>query len=188
MTKTDPTKPVTPPPAANNVVPLQPPVETPRPHEKVVSFVKRHPVLTVAGALAAGAAVSALLPRKTGRKTLGKALSLAEAAGAASVMFGREAGEKAHSLGSGARGQVSLLGSKAGKAGHEAADKLEKYGLAALAAASALGRATARRAGELGETAAEKAAEKAARIGHSASERSHQAMAAASDLKKRITP
>jgi hypothetical protein len=172
MSKTDPTKPeaaspvAKPSPMANNVVPLPAAVEEPRPSEKIVSFVKRHPVLTVAGAVIAGAAVSALLPRKTGRRVFSKALSAAEAAGAATLMFGRETGEKAQALGHDAREQASFLGDKAGKAGHLAAERLEKAGFAALATASALGRATARRANELGETTADKAL----RIGREANE------------------
>lgn len=173
MTETDPKQAVTPSPMANNVVPLPAaPTEPSRPSAKIVSFVKRHPVLTVAGAVAAGIAVSAVLPRRTGRKALGKALSIAEAAGTASLIFGREAGEKAQTLGAGARDQVSLLGSKAGKTGHDVADTLEKYGLAAIAAASAVGRATARRAGKLGHTAAEQVHQ----VSERASEHSHKVM------------
>ncbi|MCJ2177542.1 hypothetical protein [Novosphingobium album (ex Hu et al. 2023)] len=183
MTKTEPTNPVTPSPMANNVVPLPAAVEEPRPSEKVLTFVKSHPVLTAAGAVAVGVAISALLPRKTGRKALGKALNLAEAAGAAALMFGRNAGEKAHDLGSGAKTQASLLSSKAGDAGQLAAEQLEKYGLAAVAAASALGRATAKRTGKLSETAAEKAME----IGQDADGRSQRVIAAISDLRKRMT-
>lgn len=181
VTEIDPTKPGTT-PLINNVVPLPANAAKQRPSEKVISFVKRHPVLTVAGAVAAGAAVSALLPRKTSRRVLGKALDLAEAAGAATVMFGRETGEKAHALGAGTRKQASALANKAEKAGHGAAVRLEKYGLAAVAAASALGRVAARRTGELGDAATEKAAQ----VGNAASEQSHKVRAIAGNLKKRI--
>lgn len=126
-----------------------------RPSDKVISFVKRHPALVVAGGLAVGVAVSALLPRGATRRWLGRAVNLAEAAGATSLLLGREAGDKAQVLGKSARIKASLLGTKAEKAGGVAADGLEKYGLAALAAAGSLGRATARKAGELGEAAAE---------------------------------
>lgn len=127
-----------------------------RPSDKVISFVKRHPALVVAGGLAVGVAVSALLPRGVTRRWLGRAVNLAEAAGATSLLLGREAGGKAQQvLGKNARIKASLLGTKAEKAGGVAADGLEKYGLAALAAAGSLGRATARKAGELGEAAAE---------------------------------
>ena len=163
MTEIDPAKPAKASPMANNVVPL-PAASEPRPSDKVISFVKRHPVLAVTGALAAGVAASALLPRKSSRKLLGKAMGVAESAGAATLVLGREAGEKA------------------GKAGYRAAHRLERYGLAALATANALGRATAIRAGKLGETAADKAT----RIGTAASETSHKALTAASGLKKRI--
>ncbi|MCT2400824.1 hypothetical protein [Novosphingobium mangrovi (ex Huang et al. 2023)] len=185
MTEPEPTNPDIP-EQANNVVPLPAVVPQPRPSDKVVSFVKRHPALTVAGAVAAGVAVSALLPRRMGgkasRKMLGKALGAAEAAGAATMLFGREAGEKMQSLGLGARKQAADFADKAEDAGHRTASRIEKYGAAALAAAGALGRATARRTSDLGETASDKAA----RIGDAAAERSQKVKARASELKGRI--
>jgi hypothetical protein len=125
-----------------------------RPSDKVIAFVKRHPVVVVAGGLAVGAAVSALLPRRTTRRWFSRAVDLAEATGATALLFGREAGEKAQSLGAGAGKKASLFATRVEKAGDVAAEKLEKYGMAAIAAASSLGRTTARKAGELGETAA----------------------------------
>lgn len=180
MTKTDPTRL----PARkmkNNVVPL--PAAEQRPSEKIVAFVKQHPALTVAGAVVAGLAVSALLPRKTSRRILGKAVNLAEAAGTATAIWGRKTDEKAHALGRSARKQALLTGHRAEKAGHMTAHQLEKYGLAALAAASALGRGTAARASKLSNAAVETAG----RIGDAAVERSHKVKAMADDLKDRMT-
>jgi hypothetical protein len=188
VTETDPNNPETQQAQtqANNVVPLPAPVKEQRPSEKVISFVKRHPVVTVAGAVAAGVAVSALLPgkpgHKTGRKLLGKALSAAESAGAATLMFGRDAGEKMQTLGAGTRKQATALAEKAEHAGHDTASRLEKYGLAALAAAGAFRRAAAKRAGELGDAASETATH----IGDAASEQTHKVKTMAGDLKKRI--
>ncbi|KHK91266.1 hypothetical protein [Novosphingobium malaysiense] len=182
MTDTDPTKQPATTQHSNNVVPLQAQPAEKRPSEKVISFVKRHPVLTVAGAVAAGVAASALLPRKTSRKVVDKAFGMAEAASAATMMFGRRAEDKAHAVGSDARKQAAVLGEKAEKAGHVTALRLEKYGLAAMAAASALGRSAAKRASKLGDAAAEKAT----RIGDAASEKSHEIAAATEDLKRRV--
>lgn len=126
-----------------------------RPSDKVIAFVKKHPAITVAGGIALGVAVSALIPRRGSRRLLGKAVELAEAAGAASLLFGRQAADKAHDAGDGAARRASLLAGKAGKASDFAVANLEKYGLAAVAAASALGKATARRAGTLGDAAAD---------------------------------
>lgn len=151
--KADTTLPQT---TGSNVTHLPAKLEAERPSDKVIAFVKRHPVVVVAGGLALGAAVSALLPRRTTRRWLSRAVGMAEAAGATGLLFGREAGEKAHDLGSTAGRKASLFASRAEKAGDVAAARIEKYGLAALAAAGSLGRTTARKAGELGESAADR--------------------------------
>lgn len=181
MTENDPTPPATATPA-NNVVPLPAAAAEQRPSEKIVAFVKRHPVLTVAGAVGAGLAVSALLPRKSGRRIFGKALDLAEAAGAATMIFGREASEKAQNVSRDARKQASLLGHRAERAGHDTALQLEKYGLAALAAAGALGRASAARAGKLSEATVETTG----KVGEIATERSRRMRALSDHLRHRL--
>lgn len=156
-----------------NVAKLPAKIKAQRPSDKVVSFVKRHPVIVVAGGIAVGAAVSTLIPRGTTRRWFSRAAKLAETAGATSLLYGREAGDKAQELGHDASEKASLLAKQAEKAGSAAAESLEKYGLAALAAAASLGRATARKATELGDVAAEqssRALQKAQkirdRIGH----------------------
>lgn len=158
MTENDTTTPETSENSADptNVVPLNTGSATPGVSEKIVGFVKKHPVLTVAGGVVAGVAVSALLPRKTGRRLLGRAVHLAEAAGTASMVLGRGASEKAHDLGANAKRKASVMTSQVEDAGEATAARLEKFGLAAIAAASALGRATAKRAEMIGETAADK--------------------------------
>ena len=143
------------PTTASNVMTLPAKAEDSRPSTKVVAFVKRHPLLIVAGGLAVGAAVSALLPRRTTRRWFGRAVDIAQAAGASTVLFGREAGDKAQDFGHDAGKRAKLLSRRAEKASETAIDSLEKYGLAALAAASSLGRATAHKAGKFGEAAAE---------------------------------
>lgn len=112
MSKTEPTThkiPETSASGANTgqVVALNAAKAEPRPSEKVVAFVKSHPVLVVAGGVAAGVLVSALLPRRLTRGVLSRGLSkgahLAEAAGAATALFGKEAAEKVHDLSHGAQ-------------------------------------------------------------------------------------
>lgn len=173
VTDNDPTNPAAPPNAVEgtNVVPLTPPAAAPGPAEKVIGFVRKHPVMTVAGGIALGVAISALLPRKSGRKLLGRAVDLAEAAGAATMVFGRETSEKAQDLGREAKHKAGDLASRAEEVGDATAARLEKIGLAAVAAATALGKATAKRAGT---------------IGHAASDTSHQIADKASDLRRRI--
>lgn len=164
-----------------NVVALPAKAADQRPSDKVIAFVKRHPVVTVAGGIAIGVAVSALIPRRASRKLLAKAVDLAEVAGAASVVLGKQAGGKAHDVGIGARKQASVLADKAEKVGDLAVLNLEKYGLAAVAAASALGRATAKKASRLGDAAADTAL----RLGDVAAERSAKVVDLAHDIKER---
>jgi len=188
VSKTDPsTTTKAPGKGGTNVVALAAKPAQERPSDKVVAFVKRHPVLTVAGGLAVGIAVSALLPRRAGgkllsRKLLSRAADLAEVAGAAGVVLGKQAGEKAHDVGIGARKQASVVADKAGKVGDLAVLNLEKYGLAALSGASALGRTAARRASRLGD----KAADTATRLGDVAATRSAKVLHMAEDLKARV--
>ena len=173
VTDNEPTTPSTAPGSADgtNVVPLGPVPAEPTPSEKIIGFVRKHPVATVAGGIAIGVAISALLPRKSGRKLLGRAVNLAEAAGAASVMFGRETSEKAQGLGREAKNKAGELASRAGEAGDATAARLEKIGLAAMAAATALGKATTKRA---------------EKIGHAASDTGHHIADMAGDFRQRI--
>ncbi|WP_374412357.1 hypothetical protein [Novosphingobium colocasiae] len=120
--------------------------------DKVVSFVKAHPVAVIAGGIAAGILVSALLPRRSGRKALGKALKLAEIAGAASMLVGEGAGA-AKVLGSGAARGAGTLANKAGRASNSLGTTLGKAGVAALGAAATLGKATAAKAGDVSHSA-----------------------------------
>lgn len=187
MSKTDPSTPIdTSPPTATgkgaNVVALPAKIAEPKPSDKVIAFVKKHPVLTVAGSVAVGVAVSALLPRRVSRRIVARTLDLAEAAGAASVVLGRKAGDKAHDIGIDARKQASKFADRAEKTSDLAILNLEKYGLAAVGVASALGRATARRASRLGDAAADTAN----RLGDAAAVRSTKVLHMAEDLKKRV--
>lgn len=173
MPDNDPNTPHTPPNTddANRVVALTPVPAEPKPSEKVIGFVRKHPVLTVAGGLAAGLAISAMLPRKAGRRLAGRALTIAEAAGAAAMTFGRDTSGKVQNLGHDARHKAEDLATRAEKAGGVTAAQLEKYGLAAIAAASALGRAAVKRA---------------EKVGHAAADKGHQIADKAGELKQRI--
>lgn len=156
------------------VLPSRVPAQA-RPSDKVIAFVKRHPVVVVAGGIAVGAAVSALLPRGATRKWFGRAVDLAEAAGASSLLFGREAEGKVEELSSEAYKKASRLARKAEKTGGAAAESLERYGLAALTAASTIGKATARAT-----------ARKAEALGDAAAEQSGRALHKVQELRERI--
>lgn len=176
-----------------NVVVLPGKPSQERPSEKVIAFVKRHPVLTVAGGVAIGVAVSALIPRRKSRGFLNKAVHLVETAGAATAVLGKRVGERAHDVGTDARKQVSIFTRQAEKAGDAAIHNLEKYGLAALASAGTLGKATAKRTSRFADMAAdaaqrisEEAAVRAHRLGETAHEGSNKVIHLASDLQKRV--
>jgi hypothetical protein len=195
VSKTKPTTPKIPETSASGantgqVVALNAAKAEPRPSEKVVAFVKSHPVLVVAGGVAAGVLVSALLPRRLTRGFLSRGLSkgahLAEAAGAATALFGKDAAEKVHDLGLGARKQASTIADRAEKSGELAAERLEKYGMAALAAASALGRASAKRASEVSEIAAHQAQKIGKNARETGSSGSHRIAGIVSGLAQRL--
>lgn len=179
---TDPTTPATSGKSGSNVIPLSATPAAERPSDKVIAFAKNHPVLIVTGAIAAGVLVSALLPRRAGRRLVSKAVDFAEATGAASLLLSREAGGKAHVLSDGVRKQALLLAGKAETAGDAVVHNAERYGFAAIAAAAALGRATAKRAGHFGGIAADKAG----KLSDLATQKSAKVTGLASELKHRI--
>jgi hypothetical protein len=154
-------------PTSDNVVSLPSRLRD-DPQAAVSDFVRDHPLLVIAGGVAVGMIVSSLLPKGAARKIAGRAVSLAEIAGAASVALGKDAWDKAETAGSviGKRGgelagiageRASELGkagaSKASAAGSVAADKFDKLATPATQAAA-----------EFAEMVADKAAEIAARF------------------------
>lgn len=143
--------------AANNIVALPHRGEPATPSEKAISFVKRHPLLTVAGGLAAGLAISALIPRSYSRKLAKRALGFAEAGATAALAFGQDALDKAEDGSVIARKKAGLFASRAEKLSEQAIDRAERLGVAALGSASVWGHAAADRAERLGHAAAERA-------------------------------
>jgi ElaB/YqjD/DUF883 family membrane-anchored ribosome-binding protein len=142
---------------STNVVALPTRPEPATPSEKAISFVKQHPVLTVAGGVAAGLVISALIPRSFSRKLAKRALGLAEAGASAAVALGHDAADAAEDGGRIARKKASVLAHQAERFGEKAASKAERLGVAALGTASALGHAAAERAERLGHSAADRA-------------------------------
>lgn len=141
---------------STNVVAL-PARPEPTPSEKAISFVKEHPVLTVAGGVAAGLLISALIPRSFSRKLAKRAYGLAEAGATAAAAFGHEAAEAAEDGGKIARKKASVIAHRAERLGEKAASKAERLGIAALGTASALGHVAAERAERIGHSAADRA-------------------------------
>jgi hypothetical protein len=142
---------------STNVVALPTRPEPATPSEKALSFVKKHPVLTVAGGVAAGLVISALIPRSFSRKLAKRAMGLAEAGASAALAMGHDAVDAAEDGSKIARQKAIVLAHQAERLGEKAASKAERLGVAALGTASALGHAAAERAEWLGHTAADRA-------------------------------
>jgi hypothetical protein len=142
---------------STNVVALPTRPEPATPSEKALSFVKKHPVLTVAGGVAAGLVISALIPRSFSRKLAKRAVGLAEAGASAALAMGHDAVDAAEDGSKIARKKAIVLAHQAERLGEKAASKAERLGVAALGTASALGHAAAERAEWLGHTAADRA-------------------------------
>lgn len=87
-------------------------------------FVRDHPLLVVAGGIAIGAVVAALLPRGTGRRVARRAVQLAEVAGTASALLGSRAKDAASAAGEGLREQGGVLAEKLERLGETASDRL----------------------------------------------------------------
>jgi len=127
--------------------------------EKVVAFAKEHPVLTVAGGVAVGLAISALIPRSFSRKLSKRAFALAEAGATAVFAYGQEALDKSEDAGVIARKKAGVLAGQAERLGERAVEKAEKISAAALSTAGVFGHAAAERAERLSAVAADKAKE-----------------------------
>jgi len=103
--------------------------------DDVASVVRDHPFLVIAGGIAVGVAIAALLPKRsnsaTGRLSRG-ARHLAEAAGAASLALGREVLEKGSHAREAARDTGRDLGLMAKDRAAQAGTQLRRQGEAAL--------------------------------------------------------
>ncbi|GAM06923.1 MULTISPECIES: hypothetical protein [Novosphingobium] len=161
MADSEPTTPATSATSANtgNIVALHSSSKDERPSEKVIGFVKRHPVITVAGGLAVGAAVAALLPRRMTRGAATRAISIAQTAGTTTLLFGKRAGDEIRLLGHRASDETHAalegLEERAEHAGDYAAGKLEKLATAALGFASSIARKSGKRIEQAGEATSE---------------------------------
>lgn len=87
------------------------------PPESLADIAREHPGLVLAGGLAVGLLVGALIPRRKGGRLLRNAASLAAVAGELALAFGEQTREKAE----GARDRIVDLSHKAGSAGRRAA-------------------------------------------------------------------
>jgi hypothetical protein len=162
--------------ATTNVVALANRPEPATSSERAMAFVKEHPVLTIAGGVAAGFLINALIPRRANRRLSNRALRIAEAGAAAALSFGQDTWDKAEDGGIIARRKAKLFAHQAEKLGgraaaraerlsavagrqaerlsEKAAARAERMGVAALGAASTFGHAAADRADKLGHAAA----------------------------------
>lgn len=168
---------------STNIVKLPHAVPPQTPSEKVIDFVKEHPLVTVAGGLVVGLAISALIPRsRQGRKLSNRALRLAEASAASALSFGRDALDRAEDGGAIARKRAGVFAQKAEKITGRAAARAEKASEKAIARAEKLGIATLGKANVLGHAAADRVE----RISHIAAERAEDFGGRASDRLGRL--
>lgn len=169
-TETSKTPPATSTAPATNVVALPAKHPEPRPSDKAIAWVKKHPVLTIAGGVAVGAAVGALLPRRAGKRLANRAFELAELAATTSMMFGREAIDKVEDFGEGAKHSAGVLAHSAERLGERAAHGVERAGAAAMGTAGALAYSARNRAERFGDAAMARAN----RVSNAALEKSTQ--------------
>jgi ElaB/YqjD/DUF883 family membrane-anchored ribosome-binding protein len=115
----------------SNVVPFR---DTRAGHaiDDVASVVRDHPFLVIAGGLAIGVAIAALLPRRSTGRLSRSARHLAEVAGAAGLALGREVLEKGGQaretgldLGRQAKDRAGVAGSQLRRQGEVVLDRAE---------------------------------------------------------------
>lgn len=100
--------------------------------QAVVDFVRDHPGMVVAGGLALGLLAGVLLaPRGSGRKIARRAMSIAEAAGTASLALSRQARDRAEEAGDGLRHQGEVFAAQAGKLAEPAQEAVDNASEAA---------------------------------------------------------
>jgi hypothetical protein len=161
--------------ATSNIVALPSRPEPVTATEKALGFVKEHPVLTIAGGLAAGLLISSLIPRRANRGLTKRALRIAEAGAAAALSFGQDTYDRAEDGGILARKKAKAFGKQAEKLGDRAAARAEKLASSAAARAEKLSGKAVAHAERLGVAAlgtagvwGQAAAERADKLGHAA--------------------
>ena len=113
--------------ARTDVVPVEMP-SAPEPRRPIARFVKEHPVLTIAGGLAAGALVAALAPRRNRAVVRRKAVDWADIVSNAAVTLAQQALDRAESAGDTVRRKAEAAGERAGALGHSALHRAERLG------------------------------------------------------------
>ena len=122
--------------------------------QAVIQFVKDHPAISVAGGIAAGMLISALLPRRPMRKAARRTAAFADIVGTAAMTLGRQAAERAGSAGVDLRERGEALADRAEDVGAIAAKRIGTFGHAAAEQAEKFGDTAARRLGKAGGAAA----------------------------------
>lgn len=116
--------------------------------DAVSGFARKHPLTTVAGALALGILVSALFKRSPTRKfgamAAGKAAGLAAVGADLALVYARQALAAANEAGKAGAARLDGLGDAARHLGHDAADRAGSVGAAAQAATRSAGKRISR--------------------------------------------
>lgn len=114
-------------PESGTVVPLKAQDQQSK-REQVTTFVRDHPLICVAGGLAAGVLMAAMLPRRTKHRIADRASHLAELVSAATVMLGQQAINRAEAAGEAVSGRASALAGRAERVGNSALGTAERWG------------------------------------------------------------
>lgn len=120
-----------------NVVKLPAPQDEPV-LNKVTSFAREHPMMTVAGGLAIGAVAAALIPRRNRKIIAGRTSVWSDAVAAAATALAQQAVSHATSAGDAVRESAGSLAHRAGEIGTAARERMETIGDKSLARAQSL--------------------------------------------------
>ncbi len=127
------------------------------PWKAVSKFAHEHPAVVIAGGIATGLLVGALIPRRTIRNVSRRAVELAELAGAAGLTLGEQARRKAEAAGADLRERGAAVAERA-------AERIETYGEAAAERAERILDSAEQAAGKAGKIIADKASELKSRV------------------------
>lgn len=131
----------------------------------ITEFVREHPVLVVAGGLAAGLLAGALLHGGTRRRLLRGGAALAEAAAAGGMALTRQALELAESTRSDLRQRGEAISERAERFGGAASERIERIGGSARERVRSIVTPAEAAAARAGRAVTDKAAEIRTRLG-----------------------
>jgi hypothetical protein len=141
-----------------------------QPAKATADFVREHPALVIAGGIAAGVLIAALLPRRRARSAGKRAGMLGDAVGAAAVTLGKQLIERADRATGELRRASSRTADQAEDLGGLAVKRIGALLSGWLDSAEHFGLAAASQAGKAGEVAGDAASKAGKRLGKAAAD------------------